>query len=133
MQLSISGLCTVPKEIEFPRYNTKCSWENEILCGLFREVSRFPLHFVLYLGLLFGQCLPAISAQNKASAPSGTSSVFMRTFKLLTVAMCSMPLLTFLQHLKTRISSYFFGLFLCIALSFEHQICIRISITTTPL
>ena len=27
-----------------------CSGENEILRGIFRVVSRFPLHFVLYLG-----------------------------------------------------------------------------------
>ena len=29
-----------------------CSGENEILRGIFRVVSRFPLHFVLYLGNL---------------------------------------------------------------------------------
>ena len=39
---------TVPKVIDFPRYNTKCSGENEILRGIFRAVSRFPLQFVLY-------------------------------------------------------------------------------------
>ena len=33
-----------------PRYNTKCSGENEIRRGIFRLVSCFPLHFVLYLG-----------------------------------------------------------------------------------
>ena len=37
-----------PKWNRFPRSNTKCSWENDILCGIFRVVSRFPLHFVLY-------------------------------------------------------------------------------------
>ena len=38
----------IPKVIDFPRYNTKFSGENEILRGIFRLVSRFPLHFVLY-------------------------------------------------------------------------------------
>ena len=42
--------CTVPKIIDFPRYNTKCSWEKEILRGIFGVAFRFPLHFVLYLG-----------------------------------------------------------------------------------
>ena len=28
----------------------KCSWENEILRGILRVVSRFPLHFVLVHG-----------------------------------------------------------------------------------
>ena len=40
---------TVPKEIDFPRYYMKCCVENEILRGIFRVVSRFPLHFVFYL------------------------------------------------------------------------------------
>ena len=39
---------TVPKVIDFPRYNTECSGENEILRGIFRVVSRFPLHLVLF-------------------------------------------------------------------------------------
>ena len=39
---------TLPKVIDFPRY----SGENEIPHGLFRVVSRFPQHFVLYLGNL---------------------------------------------------------------------------------
>ena len=43
---------TVPKVIDFPRYNTKCSGENEILRGIFHALSRFPLHFVIYLGSL---------------------------------------------------------------------------------
>ena len=41
---------TFQKELYFPRYNTKWSGENEILRGIFRLVSRFPLNFVLYLG-----------------------------------------------------------------------------------
>ena len=43
-----AATCTVPKVIDFPRYeyNTKCSGENEILRGIFRVVSRFPLHFM---------------------------------------------------------------------------------------
>ena len=43
---------TVPKVIDFPRYNTKCSGENKIQGAIFRVVYRFPLHFVLYLGNL---------------------------------------------------------------------------------
>ena len=41
---------TVRKVIDFPRYSTKYSGENEIPRGIFRVVSRFSLHFVLYLG-----------------------------------------------------------------------------------
>ena len=40
---------TVPKEIDFPRYDMKCSGENMILRGIFHEVS---LHFMLYSGNL---------------------------------------------------------------------------------
>ena len=42
---------TVPKLIDFPRYNTKGSGENEILLGIFRvvRVYRFSLHVKLYL------------------------------------------------------------------------------------
>ena len=40
---------TVTKVNDFPRYNTKCSGENEILLGIFRVVSRFAVYFVLYL------------------------------------------------------------------------------------
>ena len=45
---------TVPKVpvIDFPRYNMKCSGENEILRGIFHVVSGFPLHFMLYRGNL---------------------------------------------------------------------------------
>ena len=43
---------TVPKEINFPRYNMKCSGENIILRGIFHVVSCFPLHFMLYRGNL---------------------------------------------------------------------------------
>ena len=35
---------TVPKVIDFPRYNMKCSEENVILRGIFHVVSGFPLH-----------------------------------------------------------------------------------------
>ena len=41
--------CTVLKIIDFPRYNMECSGQHEILHGIFRVESRFPLHFVLYL------------------------------------------------------------------------------------
>ena len=54
-QLSVDlvAIYTVPKVIDFSRYITKCSEENEILCGIFCAVSGFPLHFVLYLGNLY--------------------------------------------------------------------------------
>ena len=40
-----------PKGKQFSeRYNTKCIGENQILCGVFSVVSRYPLHCVLYLG-----------------------------------------------------------------------------------
>ena len=48
----ISKSYTVPKVIDFPRYNTKCCGENEILRRIFRVVFRFPLYFLLYLGNL---------------------------------------------------------------------------------
>ena len=44
--------CTAPMVIYFPRYYTECSNENWTLGGIFRVVSRFPLHFVLYRGNL---------------------------------------------------------------------------------
>ena len=43
---------TVPKEIDFPRYNMKCSGENVLLRGIFPVLSCFPLHFLLYRGNL---------------------------------------------------------------------------------
>ena len=36
----------VPKEIDFPRYDMKCSGENVIQRGIFHVVSCFPLHFM---------------------------------------------------------------------------------------
>ena len=39
---------TVRKEIDFPRYNMKCSGENMMLRRIFHVVPRFPLHFMLY-------------------------------------------------------------------------------------
>ena len=42
---------TVPKIIDFPRYNKKnVARKTLYYFGIFRVVSRFPLHFVLYLG-----------------------------------------------------------------------------------
>ena len=41
---------TILQAIDFPRYKMKCSVKNEILYGIFRVVSRFPLPFLLYLG-----------------------------------------------------------------------------------
>ena len=43
---------TVSKEIDFLRYNMKCSGKNVILRGLFHVVSCFPLHFMLNRGHL---------------------------------------------------------------------------------
>ena len=39
---------TVPKKIDFPRYNITRSRENVILRRMFHVVSCFPLHFMLY-------------------------------------------------------------------------------------
>ena len=52
--LNIRSIYTVPKLIDFQRYNTKGSEENEILRGIFYVpvVSRFPLHLMLYRGNL---------------------------------------------------------------------------------
>ena len=48
---------TVPKVINFPRYNTKCSGENEILIGIFLVISRVPLRVISRkFELPFGQC-----------------------------------------------------------------------------
>ena len=56
----LRSIFTVRKVIDFPRYNTKCIGDNEILRGIFHVVYCFPLHFVLYISrkfwLLFGQC-----------------------------------------------------------------------------
>ena len=41
-------LYTIPKEINFPRYNMKCSGANVILRGIFLVVSCFPKHLMLY-------------------------------------------------------------------------------------
>ena len=61
-------LYTVPKKIDFPRYNMKCSGENAILRGIFHVVSCFPLHFMLHISrkfeLLFGQCRGSQSSSN---------------------------------------------------------------------
>ena len=58
---------TVPKVMDFPRYNTKCSGENKIQGAIFRVVYRFPLHFVLYLGLLFRQSKGRKTTQQRIS------------------------------------------------------------------
>ena len=49
-----SYMYTVPKEIDFPQFNMKCSGENVILCGIF-HVCRMMfsiLHFMFYRGNL---------------------------------------------------------------------------------
>ena len=43
---------TVPKVINFPRYNMKCSGENVVQRGIFHVVLCFLLHFMLYRGNL---------------------------------------------------------------------------------
>ena len=60
------GQCTytVQNVIDFPRYNTKCSGENQILCEQFRAASRFPLHSVLYLGN-FDYFLDSVSREER--------------------------------------------------------------------
>ena len=50
--LKSTRVYTVPKEIDFPRYNMKCSRENVILRGMLHVVSGFPLHFMLNRGNL---------------------------------------------------------------------------------
>ena len=47
-------LYSVPKVIDFPRYNMKCSVENVILRGIVHEVSCFPLHFMHVKSRKFG-------------------------------------------------------------------------------
>ena len=37
---------TLPMVIDFPRYNMKCTGENEILRGIFDVLSRFPVLFI---------------------------------------------------------------------------------------
>ena len=46
------GRWSVPKAVDFPRYNMKFSGVNVILRGIFHVVSCFPLHFMLYHGNL---------------------------------------------------------------------------------
>ena len=49
-QTCASQTYTVPKVIDFPRYNMKWMGGNEILRGIVHVVPRFPLHFMLYRG-----------------------------------------------------------------------------------
>ena len=42
---NLSKNYTIPMEIDFPRYNTKCSGENKILRGIFSVL----FDFVIYL------------------------------------------------------------------------------------
>ena len=48
--LFLLAVYTVPKEIDFPRYNMKFSRGNVILGRIFHLVSCFPLHLMLYRG-----------------------------------------------------------------------------------
>ena len=49
---SCDTTCTIPTEIDFPRYNMKCSGDNLIQREIVHVVSCFPLHFMLYRGYL---------------------------------------------------------------------------------
>ena len=53
---SLVFLYTVPKVIDFPKNNMECSGENELIHGIFRVVSRFPL-LSRKFGFLFGECM----------------------------------------------------------------------------
>ena len=44
------GGYTVPKVIDFQRYNMKCSGGNVVQRGKVHVVSGFPLHFMFYRG-----------------------------------------------------------------------------------
>ena len=44
----VRTVSTVPKVIDFPRYNMICSGENVILLGIVHVVSGFPVHFMFY-------------------------------------------------------------------------------------
>ena len=54
---------TVPKVINFPQYNMKCSVENVILRGIFYVVSRFPLHFKWYIADIWISFLTGVSPE----------------------------------------------------------------------
>ena len=49
---SCDTTCTIPTEIDFPRYNMKCSGDNLIQREIVHVVSCFPLHFMLHRGYL---------------------------------------------------------------------------------
>ena len=58
------GGYTVPKVIDFQRYNMKCSGENVILRGIIQVVSGLSLHFMFYrwnLDCFSNRVLPSIS------------------------------------------------------------------------
>ena len=73
--------CTVPKEIDFPRYNMKCCGKNVILRGIFHVLSGFPLHFMLYRGNAdcFSNSVHFIYLflQNKKQEPNGGPIPFL--------------------------------------------------------
>ena len=66
-EIDLLNYYTVPKVIDFPRYNMKCSGENVILRGIFHVVSCFPLHFMLYSGNLdyFSDSAPCCVTRSK--------------------------------------------------------------------
>ena len=49
MDANWNAWCTVPKVIDFPRYNMKCSRESVILRGIFHVVSRFLSILLCYI------------------------------------------------------------------------------------
>ena len=46
-------LCTVPKLIDFPRYNIKCSWENVILRGEWYHVFLYISCYIAEIRITF--------------------------------------------------------------------------------
>ena len=72
MSVLSNVLCTVPKVIDFPRYNMKSSGQNVILRGIVHVVLHFPLHYMLYRGNLdcFSNSVLLMCAVAVAVAPS---------------------------------------------------------------
>ena len=84
----LSTVYTVPKIIDFPRNNTKYSGKNEMLREIFCAVSRFPLHFVLYLGNL-DYILNSVYIQSRLKRNSATRFASPNFIKMLiSISIC---------------------------------------------
>ena len=72
---------TVPKVIDYPRYNMKRSGENVIVRGIFHVLSCLTLHFMLYRGNL-DKFLDIVGpgAAPKRAAPA-CNIMFVSSFK----------------------------------------------------